>query len=118
MKVEVDVLGSPSLIVLKVSVDIRQNGTLTACSIAKFCEVRGGRPGLPVPNSLYGLCERKATLDLTRNGHVPSLITIINIFRLISEFSSGYSGLITMTTILRLISEFSSRYLALITMIK
>ena len=26
-----------------------------------MCEGRGGRPGLPVPNSLYGLCERKAT---------------------------------------------------------
>ena len=25
---------------------------------------RGGRPGLPVPNSLYGLCGRKATLNL------------------------------------------------------
>ena len=26
------------------------------------CEGRGGRPGLPVPNSPYGLCGRKATL--------------------------------------------------------
>ena len=25
---------------------------------------RGGRPGLPVPNSPYGLCGRKATLNL------------------------------------------------------
>ena len=24
---------------------------------------RGGRPGLPVPNSLYGLCVRKATFE-------------------------------------------------------
>ena len=26
-------------------------------------ESRGDRPGLPYPNSLYGLCGRKATLD-------------------------------------------------------
>ena len=26
-----------------------------------LCERRGGRPGLPVPNSAYGLCGRKAT---------------------------------------------------------
>ena len=30
------------------------------------CESRGGRPGLPVPNSPYGLCERKATLNLNQ----------------------------------------------------
>ena len=28
----------------------------------ELCESRGGRPGLPVPNSLYGLCEHNATL--------------------------------------------------------
>ena len=28
----------------------------------ELCESRGGRPGLPVPNSPYGLCGRKATL--------------------------------------------------------
>ena len=27
-----------------------------------MCESGGGRPGLPVPNSPYGLCGRKATL--------------------------------------------------------
>ena len=30
----------------------------------EVCESRGGRPGLPVPNSPYGLCGRKATLNL------------------------------------------------------
>ena len=30
----------------------------------ELCESRGGRPGLPVPNSPYGLCGRKATLKL------------------------------------------------------
>ena len=28
----------------------------------ELCENRGGRPGLPVPNSPYGFCGRKATL--------------------------------------------------------
>ena len=28
----------------------------------ELCESRGGRPGLPVPNSPYGFCGRKATL--------------------------------------------------------
>ena len=30
----------------------------------ELCENRGGRPGLPVPNSPYGLRGRKATLNL------------------------------------------------------
>ena len=30
--------------------------------VQESCESRGGRPGLPVPNSPYGLCGRKATL--------------------------------------------------------
>ena len=30
----------------------------------KLCESGGGPPGLPVPNSPYGLCGRKATLNL------------------------------------------------------
>ena len=29
----------------------------------ELCESRGGRPGLHVPNSLYGLCGRKGTLE-------------------------------------------------------
>ena len=29
----------------------------------ELCEGRGGRPGLPVPNSPYGLCGHKATLN-------------------------------------------------------
>ena len=31
-----------------------------------LCESRGGRPGLPVLNSPYGLCGRKATLNRLR----------------------------------------------------
>ena len=61
MKVEVDVLGSPSLIVLMVSVDVKLRAQ-------GLCESRGGRNGLPVPNSPYGLCGRNATLNLNHCG--------------------------------------------------
>ena len=58
VKVEVDVLGSPSLIVLMVSLDVNQHNI---CQAQVLCESRGGRPGLPVPNSPYGLFGRKST---------------------------------------------------------
>ena len=32
----------------------------------QLCEGRGERPGLPVPNSPYGLCGRKAALNQQR----------------------------------------------------
>ena len=62
MKVEVAVLGSPSLIVLMVFVDIKQHWT-TRIRAQELCGSRGGRPGLPVPNKLHGFCGHKATLD-------------------------------------------------------
>ena len=68
MKVEVVVLGSPSLIVLMVSVDVKQHRTRTlSIRVQDLCGSCGGRPGLPVPNSLYGLCGRKATLKNNNN---------------------------------------------------
>ena len=36
----------------------------TRARALELCESRGGRPGLPVPNNPYGLCGRKATLNL------------------------------------------------------
>ena len=39
-------------------------GTEVGAKAQELCESRGGRPGLPVPNSPYGLCGRKATLNL------------------------------------------------------
>ena len=36
------------------------------------CEIRDGRPGLPVPNRLYSLCGRKATLNLNWRKESPS----------------------------------------------
>ena len=59
MKVEAAVLGSPSLIVLTVSVDVNNTERVSAFRGRELCESRGGRPGLPVPNSPYGLCGRK-----------------------------------------------------------
>ena len=32
----------------------------------EVCESGGGRPGLPVPHGLYGLCGRKATVNRAR----------------------------------------------------
>ena len=58
MKVEVDVLGSPSLTVAMVSVDVTLKNRAQ-----ELCESRGGRPGLPVPSSPYGLDGRKATMN-------------------------------------------------------
>ena len=64
MKVKVDVLGSPSLIIPMVPVDVKNiELELARVRAQKLCGNRGGRPGLPVPNSPYGLCRRKATLN-------------------------------------------------------
>ena len=62
VKVEVAVLGSLSLMVLRVSVDVKQLWTWTFRT-QKLCESRGGCPGLPVPSGPEGLCGRKATLN-------------------------------------------------------
>ena len=52
MKVEVAVLGSPSIIVLVVSVDVR-------LIVQELCESRGGRPGLSVLTSLLASVDVK-----------------------------------------------------------
>ena len=66
MKVEVGVLGSPALTVPTVSMDVKQHWTRTLGPFRaqEVCESGGGRSGLPGPNSPYGLCGRKATLNL------------------------------------------------------
>ena len=70
MTVEVAVLGSPSLIVFVVSATLISILTLRA---QELCDSRGGRSGLPVPNSPYGLCGRKATLNLNGESRVQGL---------------------------------------------
>ena len=83
MKVEVAVLGSPSLIRPMVSIDVKQHlknspslislmvfvdvkqHFIKNCNIHRaqeLCESRCVRSGLPVPNKPYGFCGRKATL--------------------------------------------------------
>ena len=57
---EVVVLGFLSLTVLMVSVDVKKYCTRAQ----ELLESRGGCPGLPIPNSPYGLCGHKATLIL------------------------------------------------------
>ena len=46
---------------LNVCTDVRCHSEFRSC----VNESGGGRPGLPVPNSPYGLCERKVTSDLS-----------------------------------------------------
>ena len=58
-------LGSPSLIVLTVS--NTELETSSASTAQELCGSRGGCPMLPVPNSPYGLCGRKATLHSTKS---------------------------------------------------
>ena len=55
---------SPSLISLLVSVDVKHHIYLliSTVRVQELCESRGSRPGLPLPNSSYGLCGRKDTL--------------------------------------------------------
>ena len=49
VKVEATVLGTPSLIVRMISVDVKQHWTQSLFTRAReLCESRGGRPGLPV----------------------------------------------------------------------
>ena len=62
MKVEVALLGSPSLIVHTVSVGVKQHSA-TRIRAQELCESRGDRPGFLVPNKLHVFCGRKATLD-------------------------------------------------------
>ena len=50
-----------------VSVDVRQHANNQEFRAHELCESRGGRPGLPVPNSPYGLCSRKTPLNLIKN---------------------------------------------------
>ena len=64
MKVEVGILDFPTLIALMVPVDVKQNlKKLSGARTQELCESRGGRPGLPAPNSPHGHCGRQATVE-------------------------------------------------------
>ena len=58
MKVEVAVLGSPSLISLMVSVDVKQHVYQSVSELRSCVKVE-----VAVPNRPDGLCGRKATLN-------------------------------------------------------
>ena len=64
MKEGMDVLGSPSLIILIISVDVKQplKKKKTRSGAQELCKRRDGRPGLSVSNSQYCLCGHKSTL--------------------------------------------------------
>ena len=42
--------------------DVSRMASKNTVRVQELCESRGGRPGLPVPDSPYSLCGRKATL--------------------------------------------------------
>ena len=63
MKVEVDVLGSPSLIVLTVSVDVKSNTVYFIKRSERRSCVKVEVDDLGAPNSPYVLCGRKETLN-------------------------------------------------------
>ena len=48
--------------IVRATRSMRQNCKAYSERGQELCESRGGRPGLPAPNSPYGLCGRKATL--------------------------------------------------------
>ena len=62
--VEVAVLGCSSLTVLMFFCGCKAtvNSNCQSSTAQELCESRGGRPGLPVPNSPYCFCGHKATL--------------------------------------------------------
>ena len=82
------------------------SSTVPLCTRAQErCESRGGRPGLPVTNSPYGLCGRKATLNLNslyRLIDLSILSVVVNLSSLcerdrggkgsVSVFSGGRGG--------------------------
>ena len=77
MKVEVAVLGSPSLVVLMVSVDLKQHLKKTSSqSSGAVCESRGGRPELTVPNSPNGFCELDATFEKDVKSELRSCVKV------------------------------------------
>ena len=74
VKVEVAFLGSLSLTVRTFCVDVKQYWSYR---VEDLCESRGGRPGLPVPDSACGLCGRKATFE--EGGQKGSKVTYSNL---------------------------------------
>ena len=68
------VVCSQRLVLLPPVTTVRSDTTIGADEVRaqELCESRGGRPGLPVPNSSYGLYGRKATLNLDGQTLLPA----------------------------------------------
>ena len=77
VKVEVDVLGSPSLIVLTVSVGNIWRRIIPA-ELRRYVKVEVAVRGLLVPDSLYCLCGRKATLEEEKNSQWTFRVSLIS----------------------------------------
>ena len=60
VKVEVAVLGSPSLIFCTVSEDVKRHMNLLSVRAQELCESRGSRPEPSIHNCMYGLCGHEA----------------------------------------------------------
>ena len=58
---------------------VHLNDVLPQSTPYPLCERRGGRPGLPVPNSPYGLCGRKATLTKKREDVLFLAFMLLNV---------------------------------------
>ena len=52
---------------------------LPSVELRSCVKSRGGRPGLPVPNSPYGLCGREATLNKSDLQHESAEIVSVSV---------------------------------------
>ena len=94
VKVEVAVLGSPSLIIRTVSVDVKQHWTRSQNFRAQeLCKSRGGCPGLPVPNNPYGLCGRQATTKKRKRKKRRQLLLLLPRWQKLLLISSRHDNL-------------------------
>ena len=57
----------------------KHNADAKELKTQELCESRGGRPGLPDPNSQYGLCGRKATLNSNSNSNAKELRSCVKV---------------------------------------
>ena len=79
----IELLGSPSLTVLRYSLCGRKATLMKKSAVTEraqeLCESRGGRLGLPVPNSPYSLCGHKATLKKKKKNAVKELRSCVKV---------------------------------------
>ena len=76
-----------------VSVDVKQHFNIVV-NIAELCESGGAHPGLPVHNSSYGLCGRKATFRKLMAVGIASVWSEIRerVHRVLQDYGKGAGG--------------------------